>query len=86
MGGLRNFPQITEGQGDVLGEFSQSQSKVFFQCFLEKNYIPGKGINIKVGSHNPIFHPIIFQPTFEDNNWMCERQFLTRFQNFLCIG
>ena len=43
---MRNFPQITEGQGDVVGEFSQSQSKIFFQCFLEKNYIPGKGINI----------------------------------------
>ena len=25
-GGMRNFLQITEGQGDVLGEFSQTQS------------------------------------------------------------
>ena len=32
------------------------------------------------------FHPIILQPTFQDNNWMCERQFLTSFRHFLCIG
>ena len=43
---LKNLFQIMERQGDVLGEFSQSQSKIyFFEFFQEKNYIPGKGMN-----------------------------------------
>ena len=31
------------------------------------------------------FHPIILQPTFKDNNWMCERQFLTSFRHFFVL-
>ena len=41
----------------------------------------------KVGSHDPIFSSDYSSAHFLGQpNWMCERQFLTRFRHFLRIG